>query len=384
MNYIYRTISESIKNDLQYYQAIVITGPRQVGKTTLCKKLFPDYDYVNLENIPTREIIREDIQKFIDNINKGIIIDEVHHLPELFSYIQVAIDEKKGKHFILTGSNNFGMLQHVTQSLAGRASIFSLPPLSLNEIDISASETSTDELLYKGLYPAAYSVGTPPSRLYANYYSTYIERDMHQLIKVKDLSQFQLFIRLCAGRVGSEYNFAALSNETGVSAPTIKEWLSILEASYIIFKLPPFHTNINKRLVKSPKLYFYDTGILCLLLGIENPQQLSTHPLRGAIFENLVVAEFIKANLNAGKLPNCYFYRDNRGVEIDLIKQSGNEFCLYEIKSSKTFNPTFLKNIKIVSNILGEQVCKSAVLYDGKETRTSQTEGIYNFRNFTY
>ena len=276
------------------------------------------------------------------------------------------------------------MLQHVTQSLAGRASIFSLPPLSLNEIDISASETSTDELLYKGLYPAAYSVGTPPSRLYANYYSTYIERDMHQLIKVKDLSQFQLFIRLCAGRVGSEYNFAALSNETGVSAPTIKEWLSILEASYIIFKLPPFHTNINKRLVKSPKLYFYDTGILCLLLGIENPQQLSTHPLRGAIFENLVVAEFIKANLNAGKLPNCYFYRDNRGVEIDLIKQSGNEFCLYEIKSSKTFNPTFLKNIKIVSNILGEQVCKSAVLYDGKETRTSQTEGIYNFRNFTY
>lgn len=384
MDYIYRTISESIKNDLQYYKVIVITGPRQVGKTTLCRMLFPDYDYVNLENIPTREIIRDDMQKFIDNIKGGVIIDEVHHLPDLFSYIQVAIDKGSDKRFVLTGSNNFGMLQNVTQSLAGRASIFTLPPFSIGEVFGSISEMTTDELIFKGLYPAAYTLETPPTRLYSNYYSTYIERDMHQLIKVKDLSQFQLFVRLCAGRVGSECNFAALSNETGVSAPTIKEWLSVLEASYIVFKLPPFYANISKRLVKSPKIYFYDTGILCLLLGIESPRQLETHPLRGAIFENLVVAEFIKSNLNAGKLPNCYFYRDSRGTEVDLVQQQGNEFGLYEIKSSRTFNSNFFENLRAVSKIFGGSVHESAVLYDGEDTRESQLEGIYNFRNFTY
>lgn len=380
MDILYRTISKSIEKALPYYSVIVVTGSRQVGKTTLCKHLFPQYPYVNLEDVPTREHIADDIKKFINGVGEGIIIDEIHHLPELFSYIQVAVDENRDKKFILTGSSNFSLLQNITQSLVGRAALFTLPPFSMEEIAVQIEPMTTNAILFKGFYPAGYSLLTPPQMLYANYYNTYIERDVHQLINIKNLSLFQKFIRLCAGRVGSECNQSALSSEVGVSSPTINEWLSILEASYIIFKLQPYYENLGKRLVKSPKYYFYDTGLLCFLLGIETPEQLETHPLRGGIFENMVVAEFVKKRLNEGKQPNCYFYRDSSGVEIDLLQVFGNEIDMYEIKSSQTFTAKFFDNINKVSKLFGERVKRSAVIYDGADMSQTDIKGIFNYK----
>lgn len=381
MNVLYRTISKSIEKALPYYSVIVVTGSRQVGKTTLCKHLFPQFPYVNLEDVPTRELIADDIKKFINGVKEGIVIDEIHHLPELFSYIQVAVDENPAKKFILTGSSNFSLLQNITQSLAGRVALFTLTPFSMEEIAGLIEPMFTNAILFKGFYPAGYSLQTPPELLYANYYNTYIERDVRQLINVKNLSLFQKFIRLCAGRVGSECNQSALSNEVGVSSPTINEWLSILEASYIIFKLPPFYENLGKRLVKSPKYYFYDTGLLCFLLGIETPEQLETHPLRGGIFENMVVAEFVKKRLNEGKQPNCYFYRDSSGVEIDILQLFGNEVDMYEIKSSQTFTAKFFDSIEKVSKLFGERVKRSALIYDGANMSETEKKGIFNYKD---
>lgn len=384
MEFINRTIAESIKRLIPSFRVIVVTGARQVGKTTLCKAIFPEYDYVNLEVAAVREMIAQEPQKFIRNIGKGAVIDEAHRLPELFSYIQADVDEHPEKRYVLTGSSNFAMLERVTQSLAGRAALFTLPPFSIGEIGGRIQLMSTDELLFHGMYPASFADDMPLDYLYSNYYSTYIERDVHQLVNVKNMSAFQLFVRLCAGRAASECNFSALAAETGVSAPTLREWMCILEASYIIFRLQPYHASIGKRLVKMPKIYFHDTGILCFLLGIENAGQLATHPLRGAIFENFVVSEFVKSRLNMGKLPNLFFYRDSRGTEIDLVQTVADDLLFYEIKSSQTFNSRFFDNIKKVSALFGGRVTRSAVIYDGSETLDSQQNGIYNFRQFAY
>lgn len=381
MGYINRTITESIRKLLPFFRVIVITGARQVGKTTLCKSIFPEFEYVNLEINEVRDAIKQEPRRLVNKVKSGVVIDEAHLLPELFSYIQVEVDENPDKRFVITGSSNFAMLAQITQSLAGRAALFTLPPFSMSETRELISGMTKEDIMFHGLYPASFSSEMPVEYLYSNYYNTYIERDVHQLINVKNMSLFKLFMRLCAGRVGSECNFDALSNETGVSAPTIKEWLSILEASYIVFKLQPYHDNISKRLVKTPKIYFYDTGILCFLLGIENAKQLETHPLRGAIFENLVVSEFIKSRLNEGKLPNFYFYRDSRGTEIDLVQTVANDLHFYEIKSSQTFNTHFFDNINKVSKIFGDRVTKSAVIYDGNETIHADVNGLYNFRN---
>ena len=238
MNYIYRSISKSILDAIQYYSVITITGPRQVGKTTLCKNLFPNYTYINLEHPAQRIIIEQDIEAFFANSNTHLIIDEVHHLPQMLSYIQVLVDENPDRKFILTGSSNFALLHQITQSLAGRTALFTLLPFAQSELS-GTKDLSTDQLLYQGFYPAIYTKNTPASMLYRDYYNTYVERDIHQLLKVKNLQAFQTFIRLCAGRVGSECNFSSLSNDVGVSVPTITEWVSILQASYIVWKLPP-------------------------------------------------------------------------------------------------------------------------------------------------
>ena len=384
MEIIDRTITESIRKLLPFFRVIVVTGARQVGKTTLCKHIFPEFDYVNLEQSTTREFIANKPQDFLDSVKTGVVIDEAHNMPELFSSIQVEVDKNPQKRFVLTGSSNFALLEKVTQSLAGRAALFNLPPLSVAETIELVRDMPTKELLFHGLYPASFASDMPTDFLYSNYYNTYIERDVHKLINLRNLSQFQLFIRLCAGRVGSECNFASLSNETGVSAPALREWMSILEASYILFRLQPYHANISKRLVKTPKIYFYDTGILCFLLGIENANQLETHPLRGAVFENFVVAEFVKTRLNAGKAPNFFFYRDSRGTEIDLVQTVANELHFYEIKSSTSFNARFLDNIKKVSPLFGDRVTKSAVIYDGRDTLPTEIEGIFNWRQMPW
>lgn len=382
MNYIYRSISKCILDAIQYYSVITITGPRQVGKTTLCKNLFPDYTYINLEHPAQRTIIEQDIEAFFANSNTHLIIDEVHHLPQMLSYIQVLVDENPDRKFILTGSSNFALLHQITQSLAGRTALFTLLPFAQSELS-GIKDLSTDQLLYQGFYPAIYTKKTPASMLYRDYYNTYVERDIHQLLKVKNLQAFQTFIRLCAGRVGSECNFSSLSNDVGVSVPTITEWVSILQASYIVWKLPPYFANINKRLVKTPKLYFYDTGLLCYLLGIENVQQLKTHPLRGSIFENMVLNEVLKSRFNQGKDNNLCFYRENKGSEVDLVSPQSNKLSIMEIKSAKTFTKDFMRGIKHLEDILGEDIVRSCVVYDGDLESPTLMRGIYNFRNIS-
>ena len=382
MNYIYRSISKSILDAIQYYSVITITGPRQVGKTTLCKNLFPNYTYINLEHPAQRIIIEQDIEAFFANSNTHLIIDEVHHLPQMLSYIQVLVDENPDRKFILTGSSNFALLHQITQSLAGRTALFTLLPFAQSELS-GTKDLSTDQLLYQGFYPAIYTKNTPASMLYRDYYNTYVERDIHQLLKVKNLQAFQTFIRLCAGRVGSECNFSSLSNDVGVSVPTITEWVSILQASYIVWKLPPYFANINKRLVKTPKLYFYDTGLLCYLLGIENVQQLKTHPLRGSIFENMVLNEVLKNRFNQGKDNNLCFYRENKGSEVDLVSPQSNKLSIMEIKSAKTFTKDFMRGIKHLEDILGEDIVRSCVVYDGDLESPTLMRGIYNFRNIS-
>lgn len=382
MNYIYRSISKSILEANQYYSVITITGPRQVGKTTLCKNLFPDYTYINLERPAQRNIIEQDIEAFFANSNTHLIIDEVHHLPQILSYIQVLVDENPDRKFVLTGSSNFALLHQITQSLAGRTALFTLLPFAHSEL-AETKDLSTDQLLYQGFYPAIYTKKMPANMLYRDYYNTYVERDIHQLLKVKNLQSFQTFIRLCAGRVGSECNFSSLSNDVGVSVPTISEWVSILQASYIVWKLPPYFANINKRLVKTPKLYFYDTGLLCYLLGIENVQQLKTHPLRGSIFENMVLNEVLKSRFNQGKDNNLCFYRENKGYEVDLVSPQGNKLSIMEIKSAQTFTKDFMRGIKHLEEVLGEDIVRSCVVYDGELESPTLMRGIYNFRNIT-
>lgn len=382
MNYIYRSISKCILDAIQYYSVITITGPRQVGKTTLCKNLFPDYTYINLEHPAQRTIIEQDIEAFFANSNTHLIIDEVHHLPQMLSYIQVLVDENPDRKFILTGSSNFALLHQITQSLAGRTALFTLLPFAQSELS-GIKDLSTDQLLYQGFYPAIYTKNTPANMLYRDYYNTYVERDIHQLLKVKNLQAFQTFIRLCAGRVGSECNFSSLSNDVGVSVPTITEWVSILQASYIVWKLPPYFANINKRLVKTPKLYFYDTGLLCYLLGIENVQQLKNHPLRGSIFENMVLNEVLKSRFNQGKDNNLCFYRENKGSEVDLVSPQSNKLSIMEIKSAKTFTKDFMRGIKHLEDILGEDIVRSCVVYDGDLESPTLMRGIYNFRNIS-
>ena len=380
MDYIYRSISESILEAIQYYSVITITGPRQVGKTTLCKNLFPDYAYINLERPAQRAVIEQDIEAFFNANKTNLIIDEVHHLPQMLSYIQVLVDENPDRKFILTGSSNFALLHQITQSLAGRTSLFTLLPFSMNELQ-QTKDLSANQLMFQGFYPAIYTKKTPARLLYRDYYNTYVERDIHQLLKVKNLQAFQTFIRLCAGRVGSECNFSSLSNEVGVSAPTITEWINILQASYILWKLPPYYANINKRLVKTPKLYFYDTGLLCYLLGIENEKQLATHPLRGSIFENMVLNEVLKNRLNQGKDNNLCFYRENKGYEVDLIEPQAEGLNIMEIKSAQTYTKDFMRGITHLEEVLKEPIVSSCVVYDGEIVSPSQTKGIVNFRN---
>ena len=379
---INRKLQMAINEAMPYFPAITITGPRQSGKTTLCKSLFPDLPYINLEIIHTREAIMQDTDKFLALYPDGLIIDEAHHYPDLFSYIMVAVDENPKLRYVLTGSSNFALLAKITQSLAGRTAIFTLLPLSLQEIESQKNSISTNNLILNGGYPAIYAKNTPLHLFFGNYYTTYVERDVRQIVNIQDISQFQTFIRLAAGRIGTEFNANSLSNEVGVVNNTIKHWLSVLSASYIAYILPPYYENIGKRLIKSPKIYFYDTGLACFLLGIENGAQLQNHPLRGALFENMVINEVLKGRFNAGKEPNLFFFRDRSQKEVDLLYTQGQFLQLFEIKSAQTFHKEFYKGIDYLKDIFKERIQRSALIYDGNFEQPTQEKGIYNFRNF--
>ena len=379
---IYRELQKEFERLLPHFRVFVVTGPRQSGKTTLCKHHFSGYSYFNMEDILVREQIAVSPRHFLEQYApRGIIIDEAQQFPSLFSYIQIVADEHPDYRFVLTGSSNFALIHHISQSLAGRVALFTLLPLSLSELQ-ERRTADTDTLMFNGGFPAVWSKQTPVYDVCRNYYNTYIERDVRNLINVKDRTQFQIFMRLCAGRIGCVFNASALSAETGVSVPTINEWLSVLEASYVLFRLLPFYRNIGKRLVKTPKIYFYDTGMVCYLNGIENVQQLTTHPLRGAIFENLAVLEFLKQRFNTGKDANLYYYRDQSQREVDILQEFGNQYHGYEVKSAKAFHSGFLDNLKYLKSVMGnDSLIKTQVIYDGETDINASENGMMNIRN---
>ena len=363
--FIDRAISSKILAAQQYFPVICITGPRQSGKTALCKNLFPGYRYVNLENLAMRSAAISDPIGFLNSYGPLVIIDEVQNVPQLLSMIQVRVDEDSTLRYIITGSSNFSLMASMSQSLAGRVAVFTLLPLSLKELPEEQLRKSTDSLMLRGFYPGTVAKGVPHKMFFSNYYDTYVKRDVLDLLKVKNLLQFDSFIRLLAARVGSEFNASALSKNVGVSSVTIAEWFSILNTSYIAFAIRPFYANISKRLTKMPKVYFYDTGLLCFLLGISTEGQLANHPMRGAIFENLAISEILKSKYNVGEEPIINFYREHSGKEVDMMVQSDGAIQLYEIKSGQTYQADYSTNMKYLASIL-PGITGSLVIYDGE------------------
>ena len=384
-----RTISTTMIEMFRYFPIVTLTGPRQSGKTTLCCELFNELPYVNLEESSTLTEIQEDPNAFISKHKNGVIIDEAQNYPEIFSLLQVQVDKDRlsgnpiRHRYIVTGSNNLSLMENITQSMAGRSAVMSLLPLSLKEILSVRPRATTNELILNGGYPSIWNADSRGREiLLENYYTTYIERDVRRLINLKDLHAFRRFVRLCAGRIGCEFNASSLAVEVGVKAPTIQHWLSVLEASYIIYTLPPFFANIKKRLIKSPKIYFYDTGLATHLLGISDSEQLSSHPLRGQLFENMAINETLKHGFNKGKNEDIYFYRDQSQREIDLIRIRPEGIEAYEIKSGQTYNSEYFKNLDYLKKLLGEQLLRTMVVYDGdSENCDVSYHGFCNIRS---
>lgn len=377
-DFIQRIISSKIEDSINHYPTVTLTGPRQSGKSTICKHLFPDYTYVSLERIATRQQASNDISSFLDSLGSKAIIDEVQHVPELLSDIQCRVDDNPELKYILTGSSNFSLLKNVTQSLAGRTAVFTMPPFVNEEIREYCSSVDTDHLLFNGSYPGVIAKGIPAYDFYQNYYDSYVERDLRNLLKVNNLLTFDKFVRLLALRVGSEFNASAMAREIGVASVTINEWLNLLVASYLVFILPPFYNNFGKRLTKIPKIYFYDSGLLCSLLGIRNPEELAGHLMRGQIFENYAVAEMRKEADIHHRKSSLYFYRENRGIEVDIVKENmfGVDNSLYEIKSSKTFRSEFMSNMKRAKEVIPGAKTQT-LIYDGETIGT----GLINIRD---
>ncbi|WP_245619862.1 ATP-binding protein [Desulfobacter vibrioformis] len=357
----------------QQYPVVTITGPRQSGKTTLTKMIFPDKPYVSLESIEERDFAQNDAKGFLSQFPQGAILDEIQRVPDLLSYLQVLVDEAgRPGQFILTGSQNFELLDSVSQSLAGRTALVKLLPFSLEEIrTISGPPETIDSLLYKGAYPRIYDLDLDPTEALSFYFSTYVERDLRQLINVKDLGRFETFIKLCATRVGQVLNLSSLGNDCGVSHNTIKSWLSILQTSYIIKLLQPYYNNLGKRLIKSPKLYFYDTGLAAFLLGIQQENHVVSHPLRGALFENMVVSELLKKRFNQGKTDNLYYLRDSRGNEVDILLDYGLHLDMIEIKSGQTLTKSFFGGLHYYRRLY-QQTRNCFLVYGGDIDRMQE------------
>ncbi|MFC1732625.1 ATP-binding protein [candidate division KSB1 bacterium] len=355
------------------YKAVAVVGPRQSGKTTLVKHLFPEKQYANLENPDMRRFASEDPRGFLAQFPNGAILDEIQRIPEIFSYLQQILDESKQTGlFILTGSNNFLLQENISQSLAGRIAYLNLMPFEYREI-ANLEHGDLKNMLHKGCYPPLYDQPFEASNWYTNYIRTYVERDVRQIKNISDLNIFDRFLHLCAGRTGQLLNMSNLAIETGVDQKTINSWLGILENSYILFKLQPHHANYNKRIVKMPKLYFYDSGLACALLGIREADQLSFHPLYGALFENFVIAEMMKIRFNCLHDNNLYFWRDSRGHEIDLIVDNAGSLFPIEIKSGSTITSDFFKNLSYWQSISG--ISKGSIIYNG-ESRQVRSTGI--------
>ena len=353
------------------FQVITLTGPRQSGKTTLVKDAFPTLPYVSLEEPDVRQIAINDPRGFLSNYHNGAVLDEVQHTPELFSYIQSLVDNDRSAQFILTGSANFLLMEKIGQTLAGRTAILHLLPFSLDELRNSGYHFERYETaIYKGQYPRIYDRGIDPADFFPAYIQTYVERDVRMLKNIGDMNAFIQFVQLCAGRTGQLLNYTGLANDAGVSPNTAKSWLSILEASYITYRLQPYHKNYNKRLVKSPKLYFYDTGLACSLLGLSAENQVNLHYMKGALFENLILSEFIKHSFHRGQRKFPFFWQDSQGKEIDCLLPFDDGPRAVEIKSGKTLTESYFSNLKIWQQLAGAQAGESFVIYGGERSMT--------------
>ena len=365
---ISRQITQELIASSQEYPVVTVFGPRQSGKTTLVRMTFPDKPYYSMEDPDVRLAAETDPRGFLRNIPSGAILDEIQRLPTLLSYLQGIVDEQQTPGmFILTGSHQPNVHQAISQSLAGRTALLTLLPFSLAELWKYKQQWDTYEIIANGSFPRLHQAGLRPDRFYNGYIQTYVERDVRSLINIKDLSRFQQFLILLAGRVGQILNYNSLANDVGVSGQSIKNWINVLKASFIVFELQPFSENIKKRVIKSPKLYFTDTGLICHLLGIETPEQASRDPLRGSLYENLVILEILKSYYNAGKRAQLYFYRDTHGNEVDLVLKRQRKLIPVEIKSAATYSPHFLKNIQKFKEMTKDRCQDGYVLYDGEK-----------------
>ncbi len=374
-----RTIRTKLLQLLKSFPVVTLTGCRQCGKSTLLKNLLPDYAYISLEDLDLRQMAKEDPRHFISIYSKNVIIDEIQQVPELLSYLQSHIDSvNEAGMYVITGSHNLLLMQSISQSLAGRTALLTLAPFSTKELNASNLLPATvNEMLYNGSFPRIYDKHIEPSDFYPSYIQTYIERDVRTLRNITDYSSFTRFIKLCAGRCSQILNVTALAEDAGITRKTAESWLSVLEASYIIYMMKPYYKNFGKRIIKNPKLYFYDTGLVSSLLGITAAGQMETFYMRGALFENFIVSELLKRRLFSGKSDELYFWRDSNGVEVDVIEEDSLELKAYEIKASETMNTAFFSNIKKIRDLAGIKAENTAVIYSGKSIPASKENGAY-------
>ncbi|MCU0401677.1 MAG: ATP-binding protein [Algoriphagus sp.] len=376
-----RKLGIKIKESASKMPIIAITGPRQSGKSTLIQALFPNHHYLNLEDPELRQFALTDPKGFLQTQKGNLILDEVQYVPHLFSYIQVISDKEKiPGQFILSGSQNFHLMESISQSLAGRVSIFNLLPFSLEEIKGSSFEMETYEAyILKGFYPRIYDLELDPYRWLQDYLRTYVERDVRQLLNIGDLGLFRQFLEMCAGRIGQLVNFSEIGNQLGISYQTVSKWLSILETSFICYTLRPYHKNFNKRIVKSPKLYFYDTGLACALLNLRTVEELNRHFAKGSLFENLVLNEVMKNQLNQDLPANNYFWNAAGSHEIDLVMEVGGKLIAAEIKSARTINFNFFNSLTYFQNASGISSEDTYLIYGGEEVQKRSIAQVLNW-----
>ena len=376
---IYRTLMPKIISLAQKFQVITLTGPRQSGKTTLVKAAFPTLPYISLEEPDIRQIALTDPRGFLSNYPTGAILDEVQNTPDLFSYIQRIVDENRNIQFILTGSSNFLLIEKISQTLAGRTAVLHLLPFSFDELQPTAG--TYESLIFRGQYPRIYDRDIAPTDYYPSYIQTHVEKDVRLIKNISDINTFIQFTQLCAGRVGQLLNFTSLASDAGISPNTAKAWLSVLESSYILYRLQPFHRNFSKRLVKSPKLYFYDTGVACSLLGIHDENQVNLHFMKGALFENLIISNFIKHYFHHGEHRMPFFWQDSQGKEIDCLLVEGEKIIPVEIKSGKTISLSFFDNLKYWRHLTLETEAQSYVVYGGEQSMQSNQGTFISWRD---
>lgn len=378
-----RSIEPTLLRLARQYPVVTLTGPRQSGKTTLVRSAFPDLPYVNLESPDQREFASRDPRGFLRQLGRPAILDEIQRVPSLTSFIQPLVDEVDDVGlYILTGSAQFEVAEQITQSLAGRTGLLRLLPFSIEEARCFQERPSVERLLHAGFYPRIHARHLDPTQALGDYFETYVERDVRQISVIRHLTTFQRFLRLCAGRVGQLLNLQSLGNDVGVSHTTARDWLSVLEASDIVHLLRPYHGNLSKRLIKSPKLYFYDVGLAAYLLGIENESQVVSHPLRGPLFENLVVMEALKFRYHLGKRSNLHFFRDSAGHEVDLVYSRGHEPIPIEIKAGETIASDFFGGLRYFEALLDAPVPRKVLVYAGEATR--EQEGIQVCNHLTF